>query len=124
MPVPKQKVDPSSSEFFSRTNDEKEIVFECEDTGPRVDRAQYLFKPVQGDAIKYSNNPSETGRPGYLQNSGLGLYSVATQISSLGGRYGYAPRSRSESGSPRNTRQSVSGSIFWFSIPLQLPQAA
>ena len=96
--------------LFTRTNDEKEseIVFECEDTGPGVDRAHYpyLFKPVQGDAIMNAFNDS---RPGGFQNSGLGLYSVATQISSLSGRYGYIPRYRSESSSSQTNRQACIG---------------
>jgi CheY-like chemotaxis protein len=50
-----------------------------------------------------------------VSNSGLGLFSVANQISSLGGEYGFRPRSVN-SDSPTE-----SGAIFWFSIPLIVP---
>eukprot|EP00934_Nitzschia_sp_Nitz4_P008397 Nitzschia sp. Nitz4//scaffold1_size375055//355515//362632//NITZ4_000342-RA/size375055-processed-gene-0.397-mRNA-1//1//CDS//3329541243//8387//frame0 len=115
--------------IFTRTNIEKseEIVFECEDTGPGVDVVKYpfLFKPVYEEADPLRVAGSETvarGVPEALRagvgNSGLGLYSVATQISSIGGKYGFRPRGipEGESGDAKGT-----GSIFWFAIPLVLP---
>ena len=44
-----------------------------------------------------------------MNNSGLGLYSVASQISSIGGEYGFRPRPEG-------------GAMFWFSVPLRVPQ--
>ena len=51
--------------------------------------------------------------------AGLGLYSVATLISSIGGQYGFRPRGFSETGVQLNDDkgQQLKGSIFWFSIP-------
>ena len=56
-----------------------------------------------------------------MSNSGLGLYSVANQISSIGGEYGF--RSRETTGSPGPDGTKATGSIFWFSIPLVVPQS-
>lgn len=42
-----------------------------------------------------------------LNGSGLGLYSVATHIKSIGGKYGYKLRSDGKK-----------GSVFWFALPL------
>lgn len=98
-------------------NNEDELVFECEDTGPCVDEAQYafLFKPVY-----HYNEEGSVCLGESVQSSGLGLYSVATQIESLGGKYGFRPRGYSQglepSADPKET-----GSIFWFSIPLVPP---
>jgi CheY-like chemotaxis protein len=55
-----------------------------------------------------------------VPNLGLGLYSVATQIKSIDGKYGFRPRGYGDDGSElkdANGKQ-LSGSIFWFSIPL------
>jgi CheY-like chemotaxis protein/signal transduction histidine kinase len=80
----------------------QELVFECEDTGPGVDVAKYayLFKPAR-------------------ENTGLGLYSVATLISSIGGKYGFRPRDQQsqDTATPTPTTSSSTGSIFWFCIP-------
>lgn len=97
----------------------KELVFECADTGSGVDPATYacLFKPVSeisdplktklSDQINVVSTASRTA----TKYSGLGLYSVATQISSVSGKYGFKLR-----------HDVPSGSVFWFSIPLVLPQ--
>jgi CheY-like chemotaxis protein/GAF domain-containing protein len=118
--------------IFCRTNVEKlqELVFECEDTGPGVDvrKYAYLFKPVREelDPLRVSksrtvlqNVPSGACRDG-VQNTGLGLYSVATQISSIGGKYGFSPRGQRNRESSVGTEET--GSIFWFAIPLVTPQ--
>jgi len=76
------------------------LVFECTDTGQDLniseEDAKFLFKPCKGDG-------------GFSEN--LGLYSVGYQVASLGGSYGY--RARADEGKR--------GSVFWFSIPLILP---
>jgi CheY-like chemotaxis protein/signal transduction histidine kinase len=120
--------------IYTRTHSEhqKELVFECEDTGPGVDvvKYAYLFKPVreESDPLRVSGShtvmkdvPPGACRAG-VQNTGLGLYSVATQIGSIGGKYGFRPRGiiDGEASSDLNG----TGSIFWFSIPLAAPQNA
>lgn len=86
-----------------------QLMFECEDTGNDIairDRT-CLFGPC---------NDGEDHR------ADLGLYSVATQIDGLGGRYGYRPRCTGEDGSPQfdSKGRKMTGSIFWFSIPIVL----
>jgi len=120
--------------IFKRSNPENgedELVFECEDTGSGVDIAKYgyLFKPVPdeqdplslpaGSRTVLTDMPSGALREG-VQNSGLGLFSVATQIRSLGGKYGFRPRERQGSSS---SDEEENGSIFWFSVPLVLPSS-
>jgi PleD family two-component response regulator len=77
----------------------QQLVFECEDTAPDIDveEYQYLFQP----------SSSEDG------NLRLGLSSVASLITSLDGEYGFRPR----------VGRRRSGSIFWFSIPLYVPDS-
>lgn len=110
--------------IFKQKNPESgddEIAFECEDTGPGVDVSKYscLFKPVFVDSLPQveaeTKNPSAV-KDATAQSTGLGLYSVATQIESMGGKYGYRPRQISSVGD-----SNVKGSIFWFSVPLVLP---
>jgi hypothetical protein len=96
------------------------LLFECEDTGPGIEPKQVcnLFRPVgvNTDSDVYSclapgmNGKIDAVSQKSMPHEGLGLYSVAIQISSLGGEYGYQPRS-----------QDRSGSIFWFTIPLIEP---
>ena len=62
------------------------LIVEVHDTGPGVDLEKYpsLFTPLaESNKVQHCKMP----------NSGLGLYSVATEISSLGGEYGVFPRS-------------------------------
>ncbi len=109
---------------------EDELMFECEDTGPGVDVAKYpyLFKPVccdpdplrsTGCNTEMTEMVKESPREG-IDRSGLGLYSVATQIESLGGRYGFRPRGHSI-GTGELCDSKGTGAVFWFSIPLILP---
>lgn len=107
------------------------LVFECEDTGPGVsmDTYPYLFRPFREDDLEGNSNGEclqvdekgdiitnkhrvSTCSANTMTNSGLGLYSVATQISSLGGEYGFRPR---------EVDNQVCGAIFWFSLPLVVP---
>ena len=48
-----------------------------------------------------------------LNGTGLGLFSVASHVHRLGGRYGYKPNL--EKG---GTEQNPHGSIFWFQLPI------
>ena len=65
-----------------------------------------------------------------MANSGLGLYSVATEISSLGGEYGVFPRQDLIVSHPvdddvahfnGDNEANVTGCVFWMSVPLVLP---
>mmetsp|Transcript_30035 Transcript_30035/g.72920 ORF Transcript_30035/g.72920 Transcript_30035/m.72920 type:complete len:952 (+) Transcript_30035:145-3000(+) len=116
-------------------SEERRIVFLVEDTGPGVPVEQYpkLFKPIGGEVDGSSCKLAAIGRPNKAKASssdestdkaGLGLYSVATLTSSIGGQYGFRPRGFSETGVQLNDDkgQQLKGSIFWFSIPfLELP---
>jgi signal transduction histidine kinase len=90
------------------------VMFECVDTAPNIPVEQYpfLFKPIEYDDGTTCIKPAADGECEpicRIQTTGLGLYSVAMQIGSLGGEYGFRPRE--EDGSPE-------GSNFWFKVPL------
>merc|ERR1712151_1189356 len=105
------------------------VVFECEDTGKdiNVDDREHLFQPrcCHGGGCNNNNNNNNNKDGKGINNNvnDLGLYSLASQIDGLGGRYGYCPRSSDDYGVPlfdsRGRRKT--GSLFWFSIPLVLP---
>ncbi|KAL7470210.1 hypothetical protein ACHAXS_011341 [Conticribra weissflogii] len=101
------------------------LVVEVHDSGPGVELEKYptLFTPV-------SDGLSSKVQHSKMSNSGLGLYSVATEITSLGGEYGVFPREDLANSNPDNDTSSewliendsaLNGSVFWFSIPLILP---
>jgi CheY-like chemotaxis protein len=85
------------------------LMFECENTGRavEVEEYQYLFQPSRTE-------------DGILR---LGLSSVASLINALDGEYGFRPRGLGEDGKAlvdsKGRRQT--GSVFWFSVPLFLP---
>lgn len=106
------------------------LLFECEDTGPGVPIEKYpnLFKPVEeygeDNAANSCMKPSKDG--GFeavstmkTSDLGLGLYSVAIHISSLAGEYGFRPRSLGDENVANG--KPVTGSIFWFKVPLIVP---
>ena len=67
----------------------REVLFEVEDTGSGIDIELYskLFVPFTEDSkSNFSKDPADTTQ------SGLGLFSVASIISSIGGDYGFRPR--------------------------------
>jgi CheY-like chemotaxis protein/GAF domain-containing protein len=117
----------------------KKLLFECEDTGPGVsaEAVGSLFRPIrdsdQGDDDNMASNCMKPNPDGTLEavsqlelpNLGLGLYSVAVNMSSVGGDYGYRPRSNIRSSVPNGTQngrsQNENGAVFWFSIPLVEP---
>ena len=74
-------------------------------------QTEYIRVDKQGNIVADNQRISECSSS-TMANAGLGLYSVATQISSIGGEYGYRPGE--VSGQTR-------GSNFWFSIPLSVP---
>jgi signal transduction histidine kinase len=92
-----------------RLDEETLLLFECEDTGEDipVEEYQFLFQPA-----------SSAG------STRVGLSSIATLINSLDGEYGFRPRGIDINGNVitdfKGRRRS--GSIFWFSIPLYLPE--
>jgi CheY-like chemotaxis protein/signal transduction histidine kinase len=104
------------------------LVFECEDTGPGIPLKNYayLFRPFrevseEDDCIRLRSDgfvaAGVCAAP--MNNSGLGLYSVANQITSIGGEYGFRPREANCA--PGNYPTKITGAIFWFSIPLVVP---
>lgn len=108
------------------------LIFECHDTGPGVPKEMYsqLFRPVQEEECKSDHmscidiDPNgERGRLCFksIPPAGLGLFSVATSISSLGGRYGFFPKSI-EKNATDSEHSSFTGSVFWFSVQLDLPK--
>jgi CheY-like chemotaxis protein len=106
------------------------VIFSVEDTGCGIDVEQYqsLFKPIVRHTEEEDNSCTlatlgDSNATEVTKRTSLGLYSVATQISSIGGRYGFRPREFSESGSRLydSNGNELKGSVFWFSIPLVLP---
>jgi CheY-like chemotaxis protein/signal transduction histidine kinase len=85
------------------------LLFECENTG----------RPVEVEEYQYLFQPSRT-EDGILR---LGLSSVASLINALDGEYGFRPRGVGSDGTAlvdaKGRRQT--GSVFWFSVPLFLP---
>jgi hypothetical protein len=77
--------------------DRKMILFTCQDTGPSVPLEDYpnLFK-----------KPDDCHMPDTMSTD-LGLYSVAQHMNHLGGDYGYSKQQ---------------GCVFWFRVPLFLPE--
>lgn len=114
--------------FVGNKKNKPRLVFECEDTGPGVpmELYQYLFRPHKSPDEQQCVRVNETGLVDTspvcnpkMKHHGLGLFSVANQISSIGGEYGYRPRN---SGSlPDMGEAKSNGAIFWFSIPLVIP---
>mmetsp|Transcript_47018 Transcript_47018/g.98604 ORF Transcript_47018/g.98604 Transcript_47018/m.98604 type:complete len:1018 (-) Transcript_47018:48-3101(-) len=122
------------------------FIMEVHDTGPGIELEKYpaLFTPL-GTAGSNNNELNHQHHHSRMTNSGLGLYSVATEISSLGGEYGVFPRQDLVASHPDNhdndsvtgnmmdigpamsngnpdQEQGVSGCVFWLSIPLVLPE--
>jgi signal transduction histidine kinase/CheY-like chemotaxis protein len=107
------------------------LLVECEDTGPGVNSDNYSQLFVPSSAVNKST----------LGGKGLGLYSTATHVTSLGGKYGYRPLhatvemtyrpgahesddSETSGSSPSSSmifETAVSGgetgSVFWFWFP-------
>lgn len=130
------------------------VMFECIDTGPGVDVEKYptLFRFWQNtDDPDNKESAMENTAQSEMTNSGLGLQSVANNITSIGGEYGYRPGNSyhklyeilqpsyssecflklDESASNEkldkfNEAKSdgTPGSIFWFSIPLVRPRSS
>lgn len=102
------------------------LLFECVDTAPDIQVEQYplLFKPLDYDDGVSCIKPTMNGGCEPIcqtQTTGLGLYSVAIQIGSLGGEYGFRPRKSGMSQQEqKDDAYSLEGSIFWFKVPLLL----
>ena len=100
------------------------LVFECLDTGTGVSPAQQsrlftAFSSSQEDGSQ--DGDGCLGCIGSPARPGLGLYSVAVNVSSLKGRYGYRPRSSEGCDEPGSRPR---GSIFWFAVPLVVSYSA
>ncbi|CAB9531094.1 histidine kinase RcsC [Seminavis robusta] len=98
-----------SIRFRMYIND-NQLVFECEDSGQDIEMEDRdrLFHPHMDDFGAVAD---------------LGLYSLAAQIDSLDGQYGFRPRGESLDGTfiKDNKGRKVTGSVFWFSIPIVVP---
>ena len=99
---------------------EDKLLFACEDTGTDIplEEYQFLFLPCHaGEQDSLTNSSS------HLRVS---LSSVATLIQTMDGEYGFHPRGVTVDGSLVHDMKGRrrSGSIFWFSIPLKVPQKA
>ena len=101
---------------FTLTSATKVLCFEVHDSGPGIRLEEYpnLFTPT---------TPTNQGHvDSRMSNSGLGLYSVATEVGSLGGDYGVFPRQDlvelSTIENDLNDDPCISGCVFWFSVPL------
>ena len=98
------------------------IVFECADTGQNIptDVRTTLFLPSNDFPTMCGYVPAKSScaeiQPsckGNVDDIGGGLAMVAALVDSIdGGEYGYRP-----------SGVGPSGSLFWFSIPLELPNA-
>ena len=88
------------------------LMFECRDTGTGVDseQRQKLCSP-------FSTDLNSASLPTHDQ-PGLGLCSVAINVSSLGGRCGHRPRKEESWDSA--AKDQPTGSIFWFAVPLSI----
>lgn len=116
------------------TKERKFLMVECMDTAPNIPVENY---PLLYHPSEYYEEQLECVRPTAdggcepicrMQTQGLGLYSVAVQIGSIGGEYGYKPRvEMTESSSDEPTMNgggtiSMQGSIFWFKVPIMIPE--
>lgn len=104
------------------------LIMEVHDTGTGIKLEKYttLFTPIADD----SDSESDANDHSNMTNSGLGLYSVATEISSLGGEYGVFPRQDLVAShidhddtdgldeTPGDDDPNLSGCVFWLSVPL------
>ena len=110
------------------------VIVEVHDTGVGIDIEKYpsLFTPFPNkndDNDADDDGSSEMNNGSQRDNSGLGLYSVATEINTLGGEYGVFPRQDLVASHPDHdpahahseNEASVTGCVFWFSVPLVLP---
>ena len=109
----------------------RKLVFKCEDTGPGVpeEKWPHLFKPYRGEnedneeqdncLVSSADEGFQQGSTLQMPKSGLGLYSVAMHIGSIGGEYGFRPRKVETEKTPHG--KPVTGSIFWFKIALVEP---
>ncbi|KAL3920555.1 MAG: hypothetical protein SGILL_003202, partial [Bacillariaceae sp.] len=124
------KDDSEDEDASEDASEQQSIVFMVEDTGNgiSVDQYQHLFKPVESETDEKDTSCTLASFGDSNTKSiktGLGLYSVATQIGSIGGKYGFRPRGFSESGSQLYDENGnvLMGSIFWFSIPLVIAES-
>jgi CheY-like chemotaxis protein len=94
--------------IFSRRGN-TELVFECEDTGDDIPLEEYQHL--------YQQSRPEDG------NLRMSLSSVASLISSIDGEYGFRPRvDRATLTSNNSPSRYQTGSVFWFSVPLFMPE--
>jgi len=109
---------------------ENYVIFEVDDTGPGINTNIYpgLFLAFKANSL---HDSSSSMKPNTPKSIGLGLSSVATNISALGGEYGFDTKLEKCSDrmmrchssnsfislTKKQENQVRGGSIFWFSIP-------
>jgi CheY-like chemotaxis protein len=106
------------------SNDKPLLYVTCEDTAPAIDldAYAYLFKPVtkQLDLLEGSSSTNKNGAGGSgdrVASLELALFSVACEMNSIGGEYGFRPCNTDKNGFGSES----TGSVFWFSIPFTEP---
>jgi len=112
----------------SHTETQKYLFVECIDTAPNIPIENYplLFHPSEYHENVECIRPTANGGCEpicRMQTQGLGLYSVAIQIGSIGGEYGFQPRISSTrektiDASATDVNGNLQGSIFWFKVPI------
>lgn len=99
---------------FSVKKKDDSLLFECVDTGKDLD--DEVAESPFGTCSKFGRSKAGI--------SGLGLFSIASQVDSLDGRYGYRRLEEAEDGSEglHVRERQITGSLFWFSIPAVIPK--
>ncbi|KAI2490558.1 hypothetical protein MHU86_24011 [Fragilaria crotonensis] len=118
-----------------KTANKPSLVFECEDTGPELsqDDLEYFFSPlcegtgesecfrcVGADGLPVVASVGTCCETSMSNLLGLGLYSVATQISSIGGDYGFQ-RLRDTISPADPDGSKATGTAFGFPSPSLFP---
>ena len=98
---------------------EGQLIFECEDS--RANKGlEEADQPTAMDCFDNKCGPKTTLED---EMSPLGLSSLAMQVKTLGGKYGYRSRGLAPSSVDSHGRRKT-GAYFWFSVPIELPSQA
>lgn len=111
-----------SLRFATRTDDHsnRPVLFViCDDTAAPIDPESYpyLFKPVTSRIPVFTDGPGRSRRnKDRCSNLELALFSVASEMNSVGGEYGFHPRSEEHESLMDDPSHETPGSTFWFSL--------
>lgn len=108
---------------------EKPVLFvHCDHTAAPIELDAYphLFKPVASGTPLFSENPGSGDRSinGQSCSLELALFPVASEMSTIGGEYGFHPRAP-EHGMLQDeatNEETTTGSTFWFSLSYTEPE--